>query len=148
MKDAPAFDFYPERWLAGVAAMSDGDQLVFLRLLCHSWIRDGLPDDAQALSRLAGRKVSQAILQKFPLCEDGQRRNLRLENIRQEQRVRIANRRLGASKTNQMRKESRSANESLSERSATIERAANESLSERLATIERAANESLSERLV
>ena len=89
MKDAPAFDFYPERWLAGVAEMSDTDQLVYLRLLCHSWLRDGLPDDVKALSRLAGRKVRESVMTKFPVSEDGRRRNPRLERIRCDQRERI-----------------------------------------------------------
>ena len=146
MRDAPAFDFYPERWLAGVAELSDTDQLVYLRLLCHSWIRDGLPDDVQALSRLAGRKVSPSILGKFPLCEGGQRRNSRLETIRQEQRTRIASRRMGASKTNKKRWGNCTADESLSDRSATVERIVNESLSDCSATVERIVNESLSDR--
>lgn len=142
MRDAPAFDFYPERWLAGVAELSDADQLVLLRLLCHSWLRDGLPDDVQALSRLAGRKVSPSILVKFPLCEGGHRRNPRLETIRQEQRARIASRRIGASKTNKKRWGNCTADEPLSDRSATVERIVNESLSDRSATVERVANES------
>ena len=35
IKDAPDFDFYPERWLVGVEARSDTEQLAYLRLLCH-----------------------------------------------------------------------------------------------------------------
>lgn len=89
-KDAPAFDFYPERWLAGVADLSDLEQIAYLRLLCHQWLKDGLPEDHAALSRLGGRKVTSAILEKLPVCEDGKRRNKRLEVIRAEQRARIA----------------------------------------------------------
>jgi len=142
MKDAPAFDFYPERWLAGVAEMSDTDQLVYLRLLCHSWLRDGLPDDVKALSRLAGRKVSDALLAKFPVFEDGRRRNSRLETIRNEQRIRIANRRKGALKTNGKRWRKGFDGESVVDRSATVERVASESLSDRSATNERTVYES------
>ncbi|HSJ03571.1 MAG: hypothetical protein ACAI34_23010 [Verrucomicrobium sp.] len=91
IKHAPAFDFYPERWLAGVALMSDQDQLTYLRLLCHAWLRDGLPADEAALKRLAGRKVSPEVLAKFPIGVKGQRRNPRQEIIRQEQLVRLAN---------------------------------------------------------
>lgn len=89
-KDAPAFDFYPERWLSGVAMLSDGEQLAYLRLLCHQWLEGGLPDDVAALKRCAGKGVTDKLLVKFPLCEDGQRRNARLEVIRTEQRERIA----------------------------------------------------------
>ncbi|WP_395753790.1 hypothetical protein [Prosthecobacter sp.] len=91
-RDAPAFDFYPERWLVGVAGMSDAEQLSYLRLLCHQWLLGdaGLPADAPALKRLAGKGVTEAVLAKVPLHADGRRRNARLEIIREEQRERIA----------------------------------------------------------
>jgi hypothetical protein len=91
MKDAPAFDFYPERWLAGVAMLSDAEQLAFLRLLCQQWLAcdEGLPADPALLKRAAGKGVTPALLEKFPLCEDGRRRNAKLERIRAEQRERI-----------------------------------------------------------
>lgn len=93
-KDAPAFDFYPERWLVGVAALSDLEQLAYLRLLCHEWLAGdlGLPDDLAALRRLAGKGVTPALLEKFPVGTDGKRRNPRLEIVRAEQRARIAKR--------------------------------------------------------
>ena len=91
VRDAPAFDFYPERWLVGVAGMSDAEQLSYLRLLCHQWLMDGLPAEVPALKRLGGSKgVTPAVLAKLPLQADGKRRNARLEIIRQEQRERIA----------------------------------------------------------
>lgn len=92
-RDAPAFDFYPERWLSGVAIFSDAEQLSYLRLLCHQWIMGGLPDDAAALKRLAGKGVTPELLRKFPVGDDGQRRNARLEIVRAEQRERIAKKR-------------------------------------------------------
>lgn len=90
-KDAPAFDFYPERWIAGVAMLSDAEQLAFLRLLCQQWLAgdEGLPADPVALKRAAGKGVTPVLLEKFPLCEDGRRRNAKLERIRAEQRERI-----------------------------------------------------------
>jgi uncharacterized protein YdaU (DUF1376 family) len=103
MKDAPAFDFYPERWLTGTAGLSDIEQIAYLRLLCHQWLMQGLPEDVKALKRLAGRGVTPAVLEKFPQGEDGRRRNGRLETIRVEQRERIAKRRAGAAKTNAKR---------------------------------------------
>ena len=91
VRDAPAFDFYPERWLVGVAGMSDAEQLTYLRLLCHQWLLQGLPADLPALKRLGGGKgVTPAVLAKLPLQADGKRRNARLEIIRTEQRERIA----------------------------------------------------------
>jgi len=88
--DAPAFDFYPERWLAGVIEMSDGEQLAFFRLLCLSWLKDGLPDDDKALRRMGGRGFSAAVRAKFVRDSEGKLRNERLEIVRTEQRARIA----------------------------------------------------------
>lgn len=88
-KDAPAFDFYPERWLAGVAEFSDAEQLAYLRLLCYQWLNQGVPEEIEKLRRLAGKGVTPALLTKFPVGEDGKRRNPRLETVRAEQRARI-----------------------------------------------------------
>lgn len=92
-KDAPAFDFYPERWLAGVAEFSDTEQLAYLRLLCYQWLRQGLPAEMAPLRRLAGKGVTPALLTKFPIDADGMRRNPRLETVRAEQRARIERKR-------------------------------------------------------
>ncbi|MFM2176408.1 MAG: hypothetical protein RL015_506 [Verrucomicrobiota bacterium] len=72
IKDAPAFDVYPERWLVGVAALSDKEQLAYLRLLCHQWLAGdaGLVNDLAALKRLAGKGVTQNLLEKFPVNDD------------------------------------------------------------------------------
>jgi hypothetical protein len=102
-KDAPAFDFYPERWLAGVAEFSDSEQLAYLRLLCFQWLQKGLPADLKKLRNMAGRGVTENLLRKFPVNEDGQRRNPRLETVRAEQRERIARKRLGGALTNAKR---------------------------------------------
>jgi len=89
-RDAPAFDFYPERWLAGTAHMTDAEQLSYLRLLCHQWTMDGLPCDEKVLRRLGGRGVTAMVLAKFPEMQ-GKLRNRRLELIRTDQRERIRN---------------------------------------------------------
>lgn len=90
-RDAPAFDFYPERWIAGTMGMTDVEELCYFRLLIHSWIADGLPKEEKALCRLARmRKIPPAVLEKFPEWGDGRRRNSRLEKEREKQRHRIA----------------------------------------------------------
>jgi len=96
MKDAPSFNWYPERWLAGTADMTEVERARYFQLLCHSWLRDGLPNDPAVLARLAGGKLSDAVLSKFPVCEDGLRRNARLEAERAEQRERITKARASA----------------------------------------------------
>jgi hypothetical protein len=75
--------------------------------LCHQWLNEGLPDDAAALKRLGGKGVTPALLVKFGLCEDGQRRNKRLETVRQEQRERIAKSRDKIAKMNAARASTR-----------------------------------------
>lgn len=131
-RDAPAFDFFPERWLVGVAGFSDAEQLAYLRLLCHQWILEdaGLPADMAALKRLAGKGVTEALLAKFPPGADGRRRNARLEAIRTGQRERIAKRREGAARTNAKRWGNHGAGGALSDRSATRGRSRSDSAGE------------------
>lgn len=84
-KSAPWFDFYPERFIAGTAIMELHERGAYITLLCHQWLAGSLPNDLRILSRLAGGDVSEAVLEKFPVCEDGKRRNAKLENVRAEQ---------------------------------------------------------------
>lgn len=115
MKDAPAFDFYPERWLVGVAQFSDAEQLAYVRLLCHQWLSESLPADVTALRRLAGKGVTGFLLSKFPLGDDGLRRNARLETVRLEQRARIAKSREKIARMNDARASRRASKEPLVE---------------------------------
>jgi hypothetical protein len=125
-KDAPAFDFYPERWTHGTRLMNKVERSDYLDLLCHQWTDDGLPDDLELMARLLGYKraaqLSSLVLAKFPVSGDGKRRNQLLEKLRLEQRHRIAKRREGAHKTNAKRYAERPLSDTPSERSATPER--------------------------
>lgn len=153
IKDAPAFDFYAERWSHGTRHMTKVERCDYLDLLVFQWTEQAIPADLDAVARILGyRKASQipaAVLVKFPLGEDGRRRNLRLEVIRSEQRARIAKRREGASKTNAKRWGERGQGMPPSDRLATPVRVASdvvsESLSDRLATPERVASDIVSE---
>jgi hypothetical protein len=102
-KDAPAFDFFPERFWFAVEGWPETEICRYFRLLSQAWMRDGLPADAKDLAALARGKVSARILDKFPVSDDGKRRNVFLEEIRAAQRERIAKRREGAQKTNAKR---------------------------------------------
>jgi uncharacterized protein YdaU (DUF1376 family) len=79
------FDMYPERFIAGTAIMDLAERGAYITLLCHQWLAESLPADPRILARLAGGDVSPAVLDKFPICEDGKRRNAKLERVRQEQ---------------------------------------------------------------
>jgi uncharacterized protein YdaU (DUF1376 family) len=91
-KDAPAFDFYPERWTHGTRHMTKVERCDYIDLLCHQWTDDGLPANLDILARLLGyRKGCQIpvmVIEKFPKASDGKRRNQRLEVERQKQRDR------------------------------------------------------------
>lgn len=130
-KCAPAFDFYPERWTHGTRHMTKTERCDYLDLLCHQWTENGLPDDLDMIARLLGYKkpsqIPPLVLEKFPVSEDGRRRNQRLESERVKQIARIDKKRYGAAITNQKRWGERPQKESLSDRLATPERVANES---------------------
>jgi uncharacterized protein YdaU (DUF1376 family) len=94
IKDAPAFDFYPERWIAGTRHMTKTERSDYLELLCIQWLEDGLPDDLDRMARIVGHKhagqLSPQVMEKFPSATDGKRRNRRMETEREKQRERIA----------------------------------------------------------
>lgn len=81
----PAFQFYPDDFLAGTFDLSPHEVGVVIRLLCHQWNRAFLPNDVEKLQRLAGGPVSDDVLSKFPVAEDGTRKNVRLETERAKQ---------------------------------------------------------------
>jgi uncharacterized protein YdaU (DUF1376 family) len=84
-KSAPWFDFYPERFIAGTAIMELSERGAYITLLCHQWLAGALPDDPRILARLVGGEVAPAVLEKFPVCDDGKRRNAKLESVRGDQ---------------------------------------------------------------
>jgi len=88
-KSPPWYDFYPERFIAGTVSMDAAERGMYISLMSHQWLMDGLPDDRRTLDRLAGGELTPAVLAKFPLGADGKRRKARLESVRQEQRDRI-----------------------------------------------------------
>lgn len=127
MKDAASFDLYPADWLAGTLLMSFEEKGLYLELLCLQWESGHLPPDEQ-LRRLRTKPAAlAAVLAKFPVGEDGNRRNLRLETEREKQRERRARKSLGAAKTNAARWQTATAKQSLSNRLAIKERVAGES---------------------
>ncbi len=105
MKDAPAFDFYAQRWLAGTASLTAEERGAYIQLLAEQWEQDGLPNDMKRLSAVARCRSGAlaVVLDKFPVCEDGRRRNFRLEVTRAEQRARIETSRRKIEKMNAAR---------------------------------------------
>lgn len=81
----PAFQFYAADFYDSAAILDPHETGTLIRLMCQQWTRGGLPDNRELLERLAGGKISETVLGKFPLCADGLRRNGRLEYERQKQ---------------------------------------------------------------
>lgn len=115
MKDAASFDLYANDWLSGTLLMSYEEKGLYIDLLCLQWQAGALAPD-QELKRLRAKSASfTAVLTKFPVGEDGKRRNLRLERERVKQRDRRSAKALGAAITNAKRWGSPSAEPQLSD---------------------------------
>jgi uncharacterized protein YdaU (DUF1376 family) len=84
-RKAPAFQFYADDFLAGTLDMSQEDVGSYIRLLCHQWSRGSIPVETEKQQRLAGGSISVDVLLKFPVGDDGLRRNPRLEEERAKQ---------------------------------------------------------------
>lgn len=75
---APAFQFYPDDFIAGTTEMTPAEVGAYIRLLCYQWGRGAIPlGDKARLARIAGGEVSPDVLAKFP---DGC--NRRMEVVR------------------------------------------------------------------
>lgn len=59
MKASPAFQFYPQDWIASqtVKLMSNAERGAYINLLSHCWIENGLPVDLDSLARLADEPI-------------------------------------------------------------------------------------------
>lgn len=88
MKPSPAFQFYPHDFLVGTADLTAEEVGGYIRLLCYQWAKGSLPNDEKKLSQLSGISDGLSlgnVSVKFRLCEDGFKRNHRLETVRLEQ---------------------------------------------------------------
>ena len=82
---SPAFQFYPADFLAGTCDLTTLEVGCYMRLLCFQWNRGSIPDQPDKLELIAGAKVSDDVMSKFPVGDDGQRRNERMESEREKQ---------------------------------------------------------------
>ncbi|HTB63328.1 MAG TPA: DUF1376 domain-containing protein [Opitutales bacterium] len=80
MNKPPAFQFYVDDFLGGTIDMSAQEVGAYIRLLCYEWGRESIPDDRKTCDRIAGCKVTDLVLSKFPGGK-----NPRLEKVRDEQ---------------------------------------------------------------
>lgn len=86
----PCFQFYHDDYLGGTNHFSDRQHGAYLLLLIEQWRTGYLHDDStelRAVARTTFRgddKRWLQVLAKFPVCEDGLRRNARMDAIRCE----------------------------------------------------------------
>lgn len=81
----PAFQFYPDDFLAGTFQFTDEECGQYIRCLCHQWSVGALSeDDLHGMTRVG--KISEKVRKKFVLGADGQYRNARLEHERKKQK--------------------------------------------------------------
>lgn len=76
----PAFQFYADDFIGGTCDLSAADVGAYIRLLCYQWSRGAIPSEPDKLERVAGGKVSDDVLAKFPGGK-----NERMERERQKQ---------------------------------------------------------------
>jgi uncharacterized protein YdaU (DUF1376 family) len=86
MKNPPSFQFYPQDFMSdlNVQKMTMEERGVYITLLCHCWIEDGLPtDDGDPIGTLF---KSHAVAKCF-IKKKGKFRNPRLDRERAKQLV-------------------------------------------------------------
>lgn len=82
----PWFSFYASDFLLSphVQAMSDQAVGVYTKLLCHSWIDEGIPSDEKTLRLLAGKNYAEVWPEIEDCWEPHPEDPSRLINVRQE----------------------------------------------------------------
>jgi uncharacterized protein YdaU (DUF1376 family) len=84
----PAFQFYADDFIGGVADMTQSEVGAYILLLCHQWSRGEIPNDPARASLIAKGEVTAHVLSKFP---NG--KNERMERVRAEREAFIARQR-------------------------------------------------------
>lgn len=86
MKNPPSFQFYPQDFLSdlNVRSMNDAEVGMYIKLLCHCWIEDGLPVNGSSRVVDLYFKKSPTVAQCF-VEKDGKYRNKRLDEEREKQ---------------------------------------------------------------
>jgi uncharacterized protein YdaU (DUF1376 family) len=83
----PAFQFYTDDFLGGVATMSQAEVGAYILLLCQQWNHGSIPVQPDRQQNVAKGAVSDHVISKFKRGEDGELRNERLEMERQKQAI-------------------------------------------------------------
>lgn len=85
MTKPPAFQFYADDFLAGVADMTQAEVGAYILLLCHQWNRGSAPVEPERQQLLAKGPVTDHVISKFEKQVDGSLKNERMEKERDKQ---------------------------------------------------------------
>lgn len=99
--NAPTFQFYVPDFLASTADMSPEEVGIHIRLLCHQWMKGGIPNDVQRLMAMSGACQASSleyVKSRYQLCEDGMLRHARMEEVRKEREEYIERQRINGGK--------------------------------------------------
>jgi uncharacterized protein YdaU (DUF1376 family) len=83
----PAFQFYTDDFLGGVATMTQAEVGAYILLLCQQWNHGSIPVQPERQQNVAKGAVSDHVIAKFKRGADGELRNERLEVERQKQAI-------------------------------------------------------------
>lgn len=86
MNSSPAFQFYPDDFLAGTVGMSCAERGLYITLLCIQWSRGTVSEEE--IARLGGGMAPPErcfVMSKFVQVEEGRYQNARLEKERGKQ---------------------------------------------------------------
>ena len=92
--NAPAFQFYADDALGGIAVLTCEERGAYWTMLMHSWNTKGLPDDVPRIANTIGKTagdaetiVREVLRLKFKKEDDGKWRNERQEKERRKQEL-------------------------------------------------------------
>ncbi len=93
MAKEPYFPFYYRDFMVSTGEMTDAEVGKYLRYLIHQWEKGSIPGDPSMIQTIRfDSHLWETLESKFPLGDDGRRRNPRLEEIRLERDQYIAKR--------------------------------------------------------
>lgn len=93
MAKEPYFPFYYRDFMVSTGEMTDAEVGKYLRYLIHQWEKGSIPGDPAMIQTIRfDSDLWETLEPKFPLGDDGRRRNPRLEEIRVERDQYIAKR--------------------------------------------------------
>ena len=93
MAKEPYFPFYYRDFMVSTGEMTDAEVGKYLRYLIHQWEKGSIPSDPAMIQTIRfDSNLWETLEPKFPLGDDGRRRNPRLEEIRLERDQYIAKR--------------------------------------------------------